>query len=164
MIQGIFRQVEIGMDRWARWYGVATLQISLGTVYVWFGALKLLGHDPTVPIQRVAFYDVNVTSLIKVLGAWELAMGVVLLLPLFALPRRFESLVVRTALVLFALQIFATIAVMLSFSMRLFAPSFPFVSVVGEFLVRNFVFAAAGLVIAAHLREVDSPGSAGKQS
>lgn len=151
------KKFEREFERLIHWYGLVVLQVSLSVIYIWFGVLKLFNYDPLTPIQRVAFFDViNLATFAPIIGALEIATGLALLLPIIKLPRWLESTSVRIAFALLAFQLLATIVIALVYPSRLFAPHFPYVSVAGELLFRNFVFAISGLVVAGHLRTSSS--------
>lgn len=148
-----FGKLEQELERFVQWYGLAALQVGLSIIYIWFGALKLFNYDPIAPIQKVAFYDVvNLATFAPLIGILEVATGLALLLPILRLPRWLENTSVRIAYLLLSFQLLTTIVLGFFLPSRLFAPYFPYVSVVGELLFRNFVFALSGLVVAGHLR------------
>lgn len=154
MVKALHR-LEIGFEQWLRDFGLAALQMSLGAVYVWFGALKLSGHDPIQAVERIAFYGIKGQQFIKGLGVWEVLIGVTLLLPLLNIPRWLERACMRALFVLLLVEIAATLGAMILGTHRFFVPSIPYVSVAGDYLLRNLVFAVAALLVAGNMRSSD---------
>ncbi|OHA50097.1 MAG: hypothetical protein A2991_03915 [Candidatus Terrybacteria bacterium RIFCSPLOWO2_01_FULL_58_14] len=148
-------KIEEGVEAGLRRFGVAVLQLTLGLVYVWFGWLKLVDASPIIPVIRVAFREMPYPFFPYLLGSWEIVIGAGLLLPFLPLPRRIETAIVRIALLLLFLQLCGTFAAAILAPAAFFSPTLPYLTVVGEFLMKNLVFAAAGLVIAGHLRTPD---------
>src|SRR5690349_17118067 len=59
-------------------YGLRLLSISMGLVFVWFGALKLMGMSPAEPLIRNTLDflpSALVNPLILLLALWEVAIG-----------------------------------------------------------------------------------------
>lgn len=150
------RSLDQNLDAWFRRYGLAVLQISLGGMFLWFGALKIVDQSPFVPVLNTAFrfqpLPLAIDQIRLIFGVMELTVGVSLLLPIVALPRRIELLCVRAAVVLLLVQLGAMFAAAASFPFQFFFPTLPYVTVVGEFLVKQIVFVAAAMVIAGHLK------------
>ena len=60
-------------------YGLRLLSISMGLVFLWFGALKLAGMSPAEPLIRdtLDFLPTTlVNPLIVLLAIWEVGIGV----------------------------------------------------------------------------------------
>ena len=57
------------------------LRISLGIVFAWFGALKLFGESPANDVITKTIYWFDPNIFIPILGVWEVAIGVCLLVP-----------------------------------------------------------------------------------
>lgn len=144
-------QVQRGVEAWIQRFGVALLQIALGTSSLWFGSLKFAQRSPLEPVLHVSFPNYDVTAVLQTVGVVEVLIGLGLLLPLIALPRGVENFCIRAALGLLFFELAVILAVALFSPAVVFYPYFPFLTVVGEYLVRHIVFVAAGIVIAAHL-------------
>lgn len=119
-------------------WGIPILRISLGVVFFWFGALKILGVSPVTAIVASTYSLFPTDSFILLLGFWEVAIGLGLIFKLF----------LRPTLFLLWLQMTGTLV---SF---VFAPSLFFfqgnpiiLTVEGEFVIKNLVLIAASIVI-----------------
>lgn len=133
---------------WLRAHSVALLRISLGVVFLWFGALKFF--PGLSPAQELATRTLGVLSFglvppgvaIVVLAAWECAIGAGLLL---GEPKRL------TLLLLWA-QMLGTFTPALLFPHEVFThlPYAP--TLEGQYIIKNLVLISAGLVIGATVR------------
>ena len=70
------------------------LRISLGIIFIWFGALKPFGDSPAVDVITKTVYWFDPDIFIPILGVWEMAIGLCLLYAPF----------IRAGLFLLALQ------------------------------------------------------------
>ena len=129
----------------ARRYGPVALRVALGTVFIWFGLLKVIHSSPASDLIRellaatVPF--VPVEPAVLVLGVVELVIGVGFL----------SWIAPRTTLVLFMSQMaMATGGTLLFLPAAMFEHGDPlFLSMPGEFVVKNLVLLAAGLAVLA---------------
>ena len=51
------------------------LRISLGIIFIWFGALKPFGDSPAVDVITKTVYWFDPDIFIPILGVWEMAIG-----------------------------------------------------------------------------------------
>lgn len=124
-----------------RKWGIPALRVALGIVFLWFGALKVLGVSPVVDLVRETYSFLPTDAFIMILGVWEAVIGLGLI---------FKKCL-RCTLALLWLQMAGTLAA------PLFAPTIFFVNgnpllltMEGEFVVKNLVLIAAGVVIGGH--------------
>jgi hypothetical protein len=150
-----FPQLDRAVESWMRRFGVSMLQLAIGVTYLWFGALILFSRSPALQVIHAALPHLPFLWLDTVLGIWEVAIGVAILLPFVELPKPLENFCIRAALLLLFGEILAILLVAFLSPLRFFAPAFPALSVLGDFLVRRFVTVAAALVIAGHIRHED---------
>ena len=123
------------------------LRLSLGGVFLWFGILKVIGASPvfdmvtgmfplTPPWFQAAL--VSPERFFLVLGVWEIAVGVGLIVNRF----------LRITLLLLWIQMAATFAALYLAPELFFADgSFFHLTFAGEFVVKNIVLVAAGVAI-----------------
>ena len=124
--------------------GIPILRVSLAVVFIWFGLLKLTGHSPVVALiaHTVDWWPPDV--FVPVLGLWEVAVGFGLLF----------KIALRLTLLLFWLQLAGTFSVLLLRPEIAFQAGHPLLlTVEGEFVVKNLVLIAAGLVIGGTVRQ-----------
>lgn len=122
------------LRRWA----IPALRVSLGIVFVWFGALKVLDITPVTDLVAETVYWVDPDWFVPVLGWVELAVGVALMV------RRG----LRLVLPLFLAQMVGTFLVLVVQPDVAFQDGNLFkLTVEGEFVVKNLVLLSAGLVV-----------------
>ncbi len=115
-------------------------RVTLALIFVWFGALKFIGVSPVVPIIEQAYpWVMHTAGLYTLLAFLEIALGIGILVP------RFTKLV---GVALIVHLMFATAGVLIS--PQAFPGGFPLLSVVGEFVIKNFALMALALVILCH--------------
>lgn len=138
------RRITAWMARW----GVLLLRISLGLVFLWFGALKFI--PGLSPAQDLATRTISVISLglispstaLFLLATWEVLIGLGLITGLF----------MRVTLLLLFGQMLGTMTPILFFPNEVFAV-FPFAPTLeGQYIIKNLVLISAGIVIGATVR------------
>jgi putative oxidoreductase len=120
---------------------IPTLRVALGLVFIWFGALKVFGVSPIIPILRETYTFLPLPVLGFSLGIWEILIGSGLLC----------KRALRATLGLLCLHMSGT------FMALWFAPAVFFnggnplvLTASGEFVAKNIVLLTAGLVIAGY--------------
>lgn len=124
------------------------LRWSLGVVFFWFGALKLISQSPVIRMVRDTYPPFASPPLLCLLTLFEVGVGAMLLANLWS--RLAASLIIFHLLATFGVLIFAP---------RLaFASHFPILTIDGEFVVKNLVLVAAAFAIATQPKAPDSRG------
>lgn len=119
-------------------YGITVLRISLGIVFVWFGALKVFDVSPVSDLVGHMAYLIPEETFVLILGLFEIAVGTLLL----------TGRLLRLALALFCIQMAGTFLVLPILPEVAFQDGNPFLlTVEGEFVVKNLVLLSAGLVV-----------------
>jgi uncharacterized membrane protein YkgB len=127
---------------------VPLLRISLGIVFVWFGALKVLDVSPVSDLVASTVYWVDPGWFVPALGVFEMVVGLLLLL----------GRALRFTLFLFVAQMvgtFLTFAVLPDVTFRDGSPLL--LTVEGEFVVKNLVLISAALVVGTTVRRRRRP-------
>lgn len=120
-----------------RW-GIPVLRLSLGLVFVWFGALKVAGVSPVSDLVSRTVYWVDPSWFVPALGAVEVLIGVALL----------AGRALRLVLFLFWGELLGTFLVLVVQPDVAFRSGNPLLlTVEGEFVVKNLVLLSAGLVV-----------------
>ena len=159
-----FHAVDLAIVRWMAKSGPTLLRISLGLVFLWFGALKFV---PSLsPAQELA------TRTIGVLSGGRVAPGVAL--PILA---TWESLIglgllfgrgLRGILFLLYLQMAGTLMPLFLFPKEVFTrvPYAP--TLEGQYIIKNLVLISAGIVVGATVRGgamvPEPPGRRGRET
>ncbi|MEX0864605.1 MAG: DoxX family membrane protein [Acidimicrobiia bacterium] len=125
-----------------RW-GVPALRVSLAVVFIWFGALKVLGVSPVVDLVASTVYWVDPDWFVPALGGVELLVGVGLMV----------NLGLRLVLAVLSVQLIGTFLVFLLHPEVAFQDGNPLkLTVEGEFVVKNLVLLAAAMVVGSQLQ------------
>ncbi len=131
-----FDETAIGF---VREHGILALRIALAVVFIWFGALKLFGVSPVADLVARTLPFLAPDVAVKGMGALELLIGAGLL----------SGWAIRVTMLIFFLQMLGTFLVLILEPEQSFQHGNPLLlSVQGEFVVKNLVLIAAGIVIA----------------
>ncbi|SNR32263.1 hypothetical protein [Halorubrum vacuolatum] len=129
------------MERW----GIPTLRAAVGIVFIWFGALKVVGSSPAAELVASTVYVVPPEVFVPVLGVWEVIIGLCLL---------YRPLI-RLGILLLALQLPGTFLPLILLPEVTFL-TFPYaLTVEGQYIVKNLVIIGAALVIGSTVRNED---------
>lgn len=136
---GIDRRIAGDMEK----YGILLLRISLGVIFIWFGALKLFdGLSPAEELVKRTVYWFSPEVFFPILGVWEVLIGVGLL---------FRPLV-RVALLLLFLQMPGTFLPLILLPEVCFT-AFPYgLTLEGQYIIKNLVLISAALVVGGTVR------------
>jgi uncharacterized membrane protein YphA (DoxX/SURF4 family) len=131
------------MDRW----GVPVLRAALGTVFVWFGALKVVRLSPADELVAATVYVVPPEVFVPILGVWEVVIGICLL---------YRPLI-RLGLLLLLFQLPGTFLPLLVLPDVVYT-TFPYgLTTEGQYIIKNLVIIGATLVIGGTVRSDDRP-------
>lgn len=153
--------LDIRVTRWMARRGPDLLRLSLGLVFLWFGALKFLpGSSPaeslaTRTISALTGGTVPPSVSLPVLAGWECLIGLGLITGTF----------LRVTLALLFLQMLGTLMPLVLFPHEVFEriPRVP--TLEGQYIIKNLVLISAGVVLGATVRGgrmVADPGASGK--
>jgi Predicted membrane protein len=139
---------DVRITRWMARHGVPLLRVSLGVVFVWFGALKFFpGLSPaqglaTRTIEVLSFGVIHPAVSLPVLALWECAIGIGLL----------TGRLLRATLLLLAAQMAGTLTPLVLFPAEVFTriPYAP--TLEGQYIIKNAVLISAAIVIGATVR------------
>jgi len=147
-LEDVFDRVDSRVAGWLANHGLSLLRISLGIVFLWFGALKYLpGGSPaqelaTRTISVLTFGHIPPSVSLVVLATWECLIGIGLIFGLF----------MRTTLVVMLVQMMGTVSPLILFPSETFTV-FPYgLTLEGQYIIKNLVLISAGLVLGATVR------------
>lgn len=154
--EGIYARTRRGLEAFdnrfilfMRANGVLLLRVSLGTVFIWFGLLKVFDVSPVEDLVAATVYWIPPGPFVPLLGAWETTVGILLLLG--RLP--------RIALLLFWLLLAGTFLVFLLRPDIAFQEGNPLLlTTEGEFVAKNLVLICAGIVVGSTVRRLRPAG------
>lgn len=115
------------------------LRVSLGIVYLWFGALKLVGVSGALQLVRQSYPSLGTLPLYLVLTLFEIGLGVWLL----------SGVWTRWAAAAVVFHLLGTFGVLIFAPQTSFYPVFPFLTMDGEFVIKNLVLMAAAVSLLA---------------
>lgn len=119
------------------------LRISLGVVYIWFGALKVAGVSPVAELVTRTVPFLPKRLFLVALGLGEVAIGAALLF----------RVALRPTLLLFALQLVGTFFTFVVQPERMVQRHNPLLLTAdGEFVVKNLVLLSAGMAVGSTVR------------
>ena len=148
MIATRFDALDARITDWMARHGVRLLRISLGVVFLWFGALKFFpGMSPASDlaartIDVLTFGIVPEEVSLPLLAAWECLIGLGLLFGIF----------MRATLLLLAVQMVGTLMPLIFFPTEVFSrvPYAP--TLEGQYIIKNAVLISAAIVLGATVR------------
>ena len=151
-----FDDLDRRITSWMGKHGITLLRWSIGLVFIWFGALKLLpGLSPADEIAtettRVLTFGLLSDDFARLaLAGLELTIGFGLMTGRF----------LRLTLALLFAQMAGTLTPLIIFPDRIWT-EFPFVlTLEGQYILKNFVLISAGFVIGSTVRdEAPTPSS-----
>ncbi len=142
-LTGLDETISRFLQRWS----ITLLRLSIGVVFIWFGALKVFDVTPVAELVANTVYWVNPDWFVPFLGAFEIVVGVGLI----------SGRALRVILGLFTLQMGGTFLVLIVQPDVTFQDGNPLLlTVEGEFVVKNLVLLAAGMVVGATVRRRDA--------
>lgn len=140
------KQIDQRVSAFLRRWSIPTLRISLGVVFVWFGALKVFDVTPVADLVGRTVYWFDPSWVVPVLGVFEIIVGLGLL----------SKIALRPVLALFALQMVGTFLVLVLLPEVSFQDgNVLLLTVEGEFVVKNLVLLSAGMVVGATVQGRD---------
>lgn len=133
-------RIDVAVVGFLRRWAIPALRVSLGVVFVWFGALKVFDVTPVADLVGRTVYWFDPTWVVPVLGVLETIVGFGLLF----------KLALRPVLALFMGQMVGTFLVLVLLPDIAFQDGNPLLlTVEGEFVVKNLVLLSAGMVVGA---------------
>ena len=139
-------RIDRRIAAWMRDHGPLLARLSLGVVFVWFGALKVFDVGPAKELVTRTVYWADPKWFYPFLGAWEVAIGVGLL----ARP------LIRVAVLLLFLQMPGTFLPLVLLPHVCFEgiPWLP--TLEGQYIIKNLVLISAAIVVGGTVREAPS--------
>ncbi|HMO57290.1 MAG TPA: DoxX family membrane protein [Roseiflexaceae bacterium] len=124
-------------------HSLTLLRWSMGIIFIWFGALKLLpGMSPAESLIRASVPLVPMEIFIPLLAAWEILIGIGFVANKYM---RFTILILLAQMIGTALPI--VVRPDLVFTIAPFG-----LTLEGQYIIKNFVLVSAALVIGATVR------------
>lgn len=124
-------------------FGKPILRYAVAIVFIWFGLLKVFDVSPAAELVAATVYFVPPDLFVPILGAWEVVIGICLLVrPL-----------IRLGILLLFLQLPGTFLPLVLLPEVVFT-TFPYgLTVEGQYIIKNLVIIGAALVIGGTVRD-----------
>lgn len=131
---------ELVLNILRRW-SITALRLALGSVFLWFGALKIFGSSPVASLIQQTYSFMPVHVFVLVLGVWEMLIGLGVIF----------KRALRCVLILLGVHLIGTFTSIWFKPSIFFVQGVPFcLTVDGEFVIKNLVLITAALVIAGY--------------
>ncbi len=131
-----------------RRYSLLMLRLALGTIFVWFGALKIFDVSPVADLVATSLSMMPPRLAVTATGVVELAIGLGLLTGRFP----------RLTMTLFFGLMIGTFLPLVAHPMVGFQDGNPLLlSVIGEFIFKNIILITAGFTIVGSIRQRMEP-------
>lgn len=123
--------------------GVRVLRYSLAFLFIWFGALKLLGISPAADLVVNTVYWFDPVWFVPFLGYWEVVIGVCFL---------YRPLI-RVGIALLAPQMLGTFLPLILLPDVTFQ-EFPIIlTLEGQYIIKNLIIIGAAMVVGGTVRK-----------
>ena len=140
--------VDRRITTWLGLHGVTLARVSLGVIFLWFGALKFIpGWSPAAELAAKTMHHVSFGLLdpktgLLIVAAWETLIGVGLL----------TARALRITLLLLVIQMIGTMLPLVLYPAEtwIVAPLAP--TLEGQYIIKNLVLLSAAAVVGATLR------------
>ena len=143
-----FDRMDERITIWMAENGILLLRVSVGIVFFWFGFLKFFpGWSPAETlasntIDILTFGVIPTRTALTILAAWECLIGIGLI----------TGRALRATILLLFVQMSGTVSPMIFFPDLAFQRA-PFIlTIEGQYIVKNMVLVAAGIVVGATVR------------
>lgn len=139
VVSNALARLDESMVGLARRYGVLTLRVALGVVFIWFGGLKIADVSPVADLVADIVPLLSDRAAVLTVGIVEVVVGAGLI----------SGWAIRFTLALFFAQMLGTFVILVLRPGLSFDGGNPLrLTVLGEFVVKNLVLLTAGLVVA----------------
>ncbi|KPK10007.1 MAG: hypothetical protein AMJ56_09350 [Anaerolineae bacterium SG8_19] len=138
-----FDRVDTTIVKWMARHGLTLLRISVGIVFLWFGALKLIPEaSPAESLIQQSLPFLPMEQFLPVLAIWEMIIGLGFITGKF----------MRLTILLMIFQMIGAASPIVLNPTAVFV-KFPFVlTLEGQYIIKNAVLVSAAFVIGATVR------------
>jgi uncharacterized membrane protein YkgB len=138
----LFNQIDVLLTQLMARYSITFLRISIGVVFIWFGALKFSpGMSPAEDLVQATMPFLPPTLFLTFLALWEMAIGIGFVSGRFT----------RATIFLLIPQMIGTALPLITLPERVYH-HFPGLTLEGQYIIKNLVLISAALVIGATAR------------
>lgn len=140
--------IRVNINDWKERNGIKILRFSLGFIFFWFGVLKFFhGVSPAESIagrtiSQLTFGLIKPSISLPLLALWECTIGLGLITGAW----------MRLTLILLYLQMAGTFLPLIFFPHETFSGSMFIPTLLGQYIIKNFVLISGGIVLGANLQ------------
>ncbi|MDO3627809.1 DoxX family protein [Mucilaginibacter sp. BT774] len=140
--------IRVNINDWKERNGIKILRFSLGFIFFWFGVLKFFhGISPAESIagrtiSQLTFGVIKPSISLPLLALWECTIGLGLITGAW----------MRLTLILLYLQMAGTFLPLIFFPHETFSGSMFIPTLLGQYIIKNFVLISGGIVLGANLQ------------
>lgn len=138
-----FENLDKIIVKWMKKDGVLFLKLSLAVVFIWFGALKVIGTSPANELVARTVYWVSPDWFVPFLGWWEILIGLCLL---------YKPLI-RFGIFIMAIQMAGTFLPLILLPEVVYNGNLFSLTLEGQYIIKNLVLISAAIVIGSHARD-----------
>jgi uncharacterized membrane protein YkgB len=139
-----FDDVDFKITHYMQKYGLPSLRITMGVVFIWSGMLNILGDNEVSYLIARTVYWFDPSWFVPFFGAWGVVIGVCFL----------SRSLVRAGILLVLPQLFGALLPFVLLPDVVFEDGFPTLSLEGLYLLRNVVLIAAAIAVGSTVRDV----------
>lgn len=138
-----YLQIEVYLSHYFKKKGISLLRYALGIIFFWYGLLKVMGISPVEELVYHATHWLGTHHFVTFLGVWEMVIGVCLLIKKWN----------RWGVILLFMQFPGTFLPLFLNPEDCFTVVPYGLTLEGQYIFKNLVLIAAGLVILSSLHE-----------
>ena len=144
----ILRITESRIVAWKARNGINILRICLGIIFIWFGMLKFFPGMSSAEeiagrtILKLTFGAIKPSISMPILAIWECVIGIGLITKAW----------LRLTLILLYMQMAGTFLPLVFFPHETFHHSILVPTLLGQYIIKNFVLISGGILIGATLK------------
>ncbi|MCH8908155.1 MAG: hypothetical protein IH840_13785 [Candidatus Heimdallarchaeota archaeon] len=141
-----FNKIDLYITETFDKYGLILLRYSIGIVFIWFGALKLVGRSPAEQLVKDTIVFIPPDIFLPILAIWEMTIGVTLMIQKLN----------RVAIFLLFLQMPGTMLPLILLPEVCFQ-TFPLIlTLEGQYIIKNLIIISGGIVVGSKVRTEES--------
>lgn len=147
MLMKMIDKLDQHITSWMKRIGLPLLRYSIALIFIWFGALKIVGISSANELVQNTIYWFNPSWFIPFLGWWEMIIGICFL---------YKPLL-REGILLLMLQMAGTFLPLVILPDIVYG-NIPVLTLTleGQYIIKNLVIIAAAIVIGSHVRDTNT--------
>lgn len=143
-LESTFDRIDRHITRFMAETGIKLLRISIGIVYLWFGALKVIGVSPAAPLISDAwsFMPMPPNTFVQIIGVLEILIGLGFI----------SRIAMRLVIGAMLMQMLGAMSPLILAPDRMWAQFPHALTLEGQYVIKDIILISAALVIGATVR------------